>query len=249
MNRIEQFKKDLEAKRALKVIAGIDNYDIENVKKVVSAADMGNASAVDVAAREDIIYIAKELSNIAVCVSSIEPQKLEMAKNNGADMLEIGNYDALYKKGLRIGTEEIIDITARTLDLVGGDIMMSVTVPAHIDINEQITLAQKLEEMGVHIIQTEGACVANVSNTGARGLLEKANVSISNTIELVRNIEIPVMTASGITPTTAPMAFAAGASAIGVGSCINRLSSVIEMVAVIRSLTEKTQLVRREIMA
>jgi hypothetical protein len=62
MNRIEQFKKDLEAKRALKVIAGIDNYDIENVKKVVSAADMGNASAVDVAAREDIIYIAKELT-------------------------------------------------------------------------------------------------------------------------------------------------------------------------------------------
>lgn len=244
MNRIDQFKKDLEAKRAIKVIAGIDNYDLESVKKVVSAADMGQASAVDVAAREDIIYVAKELSNIAICVSSIEPEKLLMAKENGADILEVGNFDAMYKKGLRVGAQEIIDITSRTLDLVGNDIMMSVTVPGHIDISEQIKLAQRLEEMGVQLIQTEGACVANVSNTGARGLLEKANVSIANTIELVRNIDIPVMSASGITPTTAPMAFAAGASAIGVGSCINRLSSVIEMIAVVRSLVEQHQTVK-----
>ena len=186
MNRIEQFKKDLKAKLALKVIAGIDNYDIESVKRVVSAADMGGASAVDVAAREDIIYIAKELSNIAVCVSSIEPEKLLMAKENGADMLEIGNFDAMYKKGMRVTSEEILDITSRTIDLVGHDIFLSVTVPGHIDINEQIELAKKLEEMGVDLIQTEGACVANVSNTGARGLLEKANVSIANTISAGR---------------------------------------------------------------
>ena len=93
--------------------------------------------------------------------------------------------------------------------------------------------------MGVDLIQTEGACVANVSNTGARGLLEKANVSIANTIELSRNVEVPIMTASGITPTTSRMAFAAGASAIGVGSCINKLSSVIEMIAVVRSFVEQ----------
>ena len=239
MNRIEQFKKDLKAKRALKVIAGIDNYDIESVKRVVSAADMGGASAVLVAAREDIIYIAKELSNIAVCVSSIEPEKLLMAKENGADMLEIGNFDAMYKKGMRVTAEEILDITSRTIDLVGHDIFLSVTVPGHIDISEQIELAQKLEKMGVDLIQTEGACVANVSNTGARGLLEKANVSIANTIELSRNVEVPIMTASGITPTTSRMAFAAGASAIGVGSCINKLSSVIEMIAVVRSFVEQ----------
>lgn len=248
MNRTEQFKKDLRAKRAVKVIAGIDNYDLESIKRVVSAADMGMASAVDVAAREDIIYVAKELTNIAVCVSSIEPEKLLMAKENGADILEIGNFDAMYKKGLRIGADEVIDITSRTLDLVGSDIMMSVTVPGHIDISEQIRLAQRLEEMGVDMIQTEGACVANVSNTGARGLLEKANVSIANTVELVRNVDIAVMTASGITPTTAPMAFAAGASAVGVGSCINKLTSTIEMIAVVRSFVEQHQSAREEIL-
>ena len=63
-------------------------------------------------------------------------------------------------------------------------------------------------------------------------------MTISNTIELVRNVEMPIMTATGINPTTAPFAFAAGASAIGCGSCINKLSSNISMIATISSLVE-----------
>ena len=61
-------------------------------------------------------------------------------------------------------------------------------------------------------------------------MLETASVSIANTIELARNVDIPVMTASGLTTTTVPMAFAAGASAVGVGSCVNKLKSEIEMI-------------------
>ena len=34
MARIDSFKHALEEKRAVKVIAGIDNFDIENIKKV-----------------------------------------------------------------------------------------------------------------------------------------------------------------------------------------------------------------------
>ena len=61
---------------------------------------------------------------------------------------------------------------------------------------------------------------------------------LTTLIELVRNIEIPVMTATGINPTTAPFAFAAGASAIGCGSCVNKLTSTISMIATITSLVE-----------
>ena len=68
--------------------------------------------------------------------------------------------------------------------------------------------------------------------------MDRAELTISNTIELVRNIEMPVMTATGINPTTAPFAFAAGASAIGCGSCINKLNSTISMIATISSLVE-----------
>ena len=33
MSRIDLFKRHLEEKRAVKIIAGIDNFDIENVKR------------------------------------------------------------------------------------------------------------------------------------------------------------------------------------------------------------------------
>ena len=35
MSRIESFKRALAEKRAVKIIAGIDNFDVESVKKVV----------------------------------------------------------------------------------------------------------------------------------------------------------------------------------------------------------------------
>jgi len=244
MNKRTKLMQSIESKSMVKIIAGIDNFDIENIKKVICAADMAGADAVDIAAREDIITLAKELTDVAIFVSSINPEELEMAVKMGVDAIEIGNYDALYKKGLRITSQDVLDITQKTRNLVGDDVFLSVTVPGHIDIVEQIQLAQQLEAMGVNMIQSEGASVANVQNTGARGLLEKANVSIANTIELTRNIDIPVMTASGITSTTASMAFAAGASGVGVGSCINKLSSTIEMAATARAIVEAGQKIK-----
>lgn len=98
MKRIDLFKKHLEEKRAVKIIAGIDNFDAENVKNVVLAAEKAGASAVDVSASEEIINIAKENTSLPVFVSSIVPEDLAMAVKAGADAIEIGNFDALYKK-------------------------------------------------------------------------------------------------------------------------------------------------------
>ncbi|OGH99362.1 MAG: hypothetical protein A2039_01000 [Candidatus Melainabacteria bacterium GWA2_34_9] len=236
MNKREQLRNVISQKRFVKVIAGIDNFDAEKVRNVVLAAEKGGASAVDVSASEDIIRMTKETTTLPVFVSSIIPEELAMAAEFGADALEIGNFDALYKNGLRITTEEVLEITQKTMRLAGNDIFLSVTVPGHLEINDQIKLAQKLEEMGVDLIQAEGAATVETQADGARGLIQKAHVSIANTVELVRNINIPVMTASGITSTTAPMAFAAGASAIGIGSCVNKCSSAIEMTAVVMSV-------------
>lgn len=222
----------------VKVIAGIDNFDIEKVLKVVKAAEVGGADAVDIAADEEIIRTVKETCSIPVFVSSIEPEKLLMAKECGADALEIGNFDAMYKKGMRITAGEVLEITQKTIDLVGKDIPLSVTVPGHIDITEQIKLAETLEEMGVDFIQTEGAATVDAKSAGARGLMEKALVSIANTVELSQNTTIPIITASGITATTAPMALASGASAVGVGSCVNRLESELEMLITVKSIVE-----------
>lgn len=239
MNRIELFKQHLNEKRAVKIIAGIDNFDVENVKKVVIAAQQAGASAIDISANQEVFETARQLTELPLFVSSINPEELAQAVEMGADAVELGNFDALYKKGLRMGAEEVLELANRTMSLINkAETFVCVTVPGHISIAEQIDLARALEEIGVDLIQTEGAAIANVQSEGARGLMETAQVSIANTIELTRNVEIPVMTASGITPTTAALAFAAGASAIGVGSCINKMDSEISMIAVSRSLVE-----------
>lgn len=241
MRPIDIFKSHLKEKKALKIISGIDNFDINKAKMVVEAATIAKASAVDVACSEDIIKMAKNITNLPVFASSVIAQDLVDAVNFGADAIEIGNFDVLYRKGQIFSAKQVLDLTIETLNLLGSkknDIFISVTIPGHIFVDQQISLAQELEKLNIDLIQTEGAQIADVKSSNARGLLEIANVSISNTIELSRNTSIPIMTASGITPTTAKLAFAAGASAIGVGSCVNKLSSSIEMIAVISSLRE-----------
>ena len=238
MEAVRNLKNSIQEKKCVKIIAGIDNYDIENILKVVHAADKGGADAVDIAARKDIIRVVKENTDIPIFVSSIEPEELLMAKENGADVLEIGNFDALYKKGLRITAEEVLKTVQKTVELIGDNVMLCVTIPGHIEIAEQIRLAQILEGMEVDLIQTEGSSTMEAQSAGARGLMEKALVSISNTIELCKNIDIPVMTASGITSMTAPMALAAGASAVGIGSSVNKLNSELEMIITVKTIVE-----------
>jgi putative N-acetylmannosamine-6-phosphate epimerase len=239
MSRIESFKRALAEKRAVKIIAGIDNFDAESVKKVVVAASNSGASAVDICAREDIIREVRSMTDMPIFVSSVVPSELARAVELGADGLEVGNFDTLYKEGRSFSAQEVLDIVKETKSLIGdSDIFFCVTVPGEISTAEQIELAHHLEEMGIDLIQTEGHYHANSEMTGARALMDRAELTISNTIELCRNVEIPVMTATGINPTTAPFAFAAGASAIGCGSCINKLSSEIAMIATSTALVE-----------
>ena len=238
MSRIDSFKRALEEKRAVKIIAGIDNFDSESVKKVVMSAEAAGASAVDICADPEIISMVRSMTDMPVFVSSIVPEELMHAAALGADAIELGNFDALYKKGMSFSASQVLNLAKRTMDLISdSDVFFCVTIPGELEIGEQISLARELETLGVDLIQTEGHFSAEPSN-GAKGLLERAELTLSNTIELSRNIELPIMTATGINPTTASLAFASGASAIGCGSCVNKLDSEISMIAVSKSLVE-----------
>ena len=237
MSRIECFKQALAEKRAVKIIAGIDNFDVENVKKVVMAASNSGASAIDICANPDIIAMARQMTELPLFVSSIVPQELAHAVALGADAVELGNFDALYKKGQTFTASQVLELAKETKELIE-DTFFCVTIPGELEIGEQIELARALENLGVDLIQTEGHFSKEAPSNGVRGLIERAELTISNTIELTRNIELPVMTATGINPTTASLAFAAGSSAIGCGSCVNKLDSEISMMAVSRSLVE-----------
>ena len=239
MSRIDLFKEDLAAKKAVKIIAGIDNFDIENVKKVVKSAEAAGASAIDICADEVIVSEIRSMTDMPMFVSSIVPSELVRAVELGADAIELGNFDVLYKKGVSFSKSDVLRLVDETLEMLGDNrVFFSVTIPGEISIADQIELARELSERNIDLIQTEGHFSADKQADGVRGLMERAELTISNTIELTRNIEIPIMTATGINPTTAPFAFAAGASAIGCGSCINKMNSELSMIATAKQLVE-----------
>ena len=110
MSRIESFKRALSEKRAVKIIAGIDNFDVENVKKVVMAASNSGASAIDICADTDIIAMVRQMTDLPLFVSSIVPQELAHAVILGADAVELGNFDALYKKGQTFTASQVLEL-------------------------------------------------------------------------------------------------------------------------------------------
>lgn len=248
MNKIDIFKQHIIEKRAVKVCTGINNYDIKNIKKVISSAQLAGASAVNICAREDIITDVKQLTELPVIVSSINPTELVNAVELGADGIKIGNYETFYKKGIYFNAEEILTIVKETLSLLNKKVFFTVTIPSEISINEQVKLARDLEYLGIDLIQTEGHYTSKENFEGARGLLARAEQSISNTIELSRNIDAPIMTSSGINSTTAPFAFTAGASGISLSSCVTKLTSEVSMIATIKNIVEIANKNKQEIL-
>ena len=208
-------------------------------KKVVMSAQESGASAVDICAKPEIVSEIREMTDMPIFVSSIVPSELVKAVELGADAIELGNFDVLYKKGISFSAVQVLSLVNETLEMLGDTrVFFSVTIPGELAIAEQIELARKLETMGIDLIQTEGHFSSSNISEGARGLMERAELTLSNTIELSRNVDMPIMTATAINPTTAPFAFAAGASAIGCGSCINKMDSTLSMMATTRSLVE-----------
>ena len=119
MSRIELFRQHLREKRAVKVIAGIDNFDIENIKKVVISANESGASAIDICADADIIREVRSMTELPLFVSSVKPEELVQAVELGADAIELGNFDALYKKGASFSAEDVLSLVHQTIDMLG----------------------------------------------------------------------------------------------------------------------------------
>lgn len=241
MNRIDSFKKAMLERKAVKIISGIDNFDINKVRNVIEAATQGGAHAVDICCNKEIFDMAREITHLPIFVSSVDSSELVMAAEWGADAIELGNYDALTRAGKTISSEDVWNIARETKSMLNGkDVFFCVTIPGHISITEQIELAHKLESLHIDLIQTEGSLTNHHHSTGVMGLMETAMKSMANTMELSTNVETPIMTASGISGKTAAMAFASGASAIGIGSAVNKCDSLISMIATVRNIMDST---------
>jgi Protein of unknown function (DUF561) len=222
---------------ALKIISGLHNFDPERVAAVVRAAEQGGATFVDIAADPGLVAIAKANTTLPICVSAVDPQLFVTAVAAGADLIEIGNFDSFYSQGRTFSAAEVLELTRQTRALLP-QIALSVTVPHTLALDEQVQLAIDLVEAGADMIQTEGGTSSQPTHPGILGLIEKAAPTLAAAYEIARAVSVPVLCASGLSDVTAPMAIAAGASGIGVGSAVNQLNSEIAMIAVVRSLVE-----------
>jgi methionine synthase I (cobalamin-dependent) len=238
-------QKAFDERRVLKVISGLNNFDANSVAATVKAADRGGASFVDIAADPDLVRLVRQLTNLPICVSAVEPDKFVSAIQAGADLIEIGNFDSFYAQGLRFEAEEVLALTQKTRSLLP-NITLSVTVPHILKLDQQVQLAEELVQAGADIIQTEGGTSSNPRSAGTLGLIEKAAPTLAAAYEISRAVSVPVLCASGLSSVTAPMAIAAGARGVGVGSAINQLDNEVAMVAAVRSLVEALATVSRE---
>ncbi len=236
-------RRSLEQRSALKVIAGLMNFDADSVVRVSRAAGLGGADLIDVACDPELVKLAVEASGgLPVCVSSVEPEQFPAAVAAGAAMVEIGNFDAFYPQGRIFGAEEVLELTRHTRRLLP-EVVLSVTVPHVLPMDQQEQLAVDLVAAGADLIQTEGGTSAKPFSAGSLGLIEKAAPTLAAAHSISAALKnagetAPVLCASGLSSVTVPLAIAAGASGVGVGSAVNRLNDELAMVAVVRGLRE-----------
>lgn len=235
----------LDQGRALKIISGLTNFDAERVAATVTAANQGGATFVDIAADPTLVRLARQLTHLPICVSAVEPEKFVLSVDAGADLVEIGNFDAFYAQGRRFEAAEVLDLTYKTRSLLPS-ITLSVTVPHILPLDQQVQLAEELVKAGADIIQTEGGTSSAPTHAGVLGLIEKAAPTLAAAHEISRAVRVPVLCASGLSSVTAPMAIAAGAAGIGVGSAVNQLNSEVAMIAAVRSLVEALSTMQRD---
>jgi hypothetical protein len=207
------------------------------VERISRAAGLGGADVIDVACDPALVTLAAAVSGLPICVSAVDPELFPAAVAAGAAMVEIGNYDAFYPLGRVFDAAEVLELTRRTRALLP-EVVLSVTVPHVLPLDQQEQLAVDLQAAGADIIQTEGGTSAKPFSPGNLGLIEKAAPTLAAAHAISRAVALPVLCASGLSAVTLPMAIAAGAAGVGVGSAVNRLNDELAMVAVVRSLRE-----------
>ncbi|HEY9724767.1 MAG TPA: DUF561 domain-containing protein [Oscillatoriaceae cyanobacterium] len=227
MTHLQTLTAALRDRRLLKVIAGIENFDLAQVVTIASAAERGGAQAVDVAADAAIVRAVKESTNLVVFVSSVDPAKLVEACEAGADVLELGNFDALYHQGIHPTKAQILDWATAVKNAVGNRVPFCVTVSGHLPLAEQLELARALEALGVDILQTEGQVGPQGDDTFTA--LSSAVSALANTAEIRKAVKLPLLLAGGFNVHSAAFAIAAGADALGVGKAVTKLADEAAM--------------------
>jgi thiamine monophosphate synthase len=216
-----QLKKFMEEKKLLKVISGMENFDQENIRMVVNAATLGFAQAIDISAdSSNIRWVKENHTKLIIFVSSLSPAMLVQAKEWGADVLELGNFDALYTQGKSISKEEVIALTRELRTLAGDETMICISIPGNLEIDQQVELALQVQAAGADILQVENLL---------------ADSDYANAQAIAEAVEIPVMLSGKIDSNKIEKALASGVNAIGIGHAINSKTALPLMVEEVKA--------------
>lgn len=242
---LSRMNQALQNRTFVKVIAGIENVDAANVHAIVAAATKAGAHAVDIAADAELIRSVKAATNLAVFASSTEPAKLIEAAKAGADVLELGNFDAMYRRGVEPTAEAILNWTREVKAAVGDHMPLCVTISGRLPLEVQLDLATSLQAAGADLIQSEGVLLGNNNGDTHSALAAIAN-ALANAAEIRKVVELPIFVAGGITPANASFAMGAGANGVGIGRAVSSLDHAAEMEAVVAQTVRALDEVRSE---
>lgn len=231
---IEIFKKHLREKRAIKISAGSNNFNLDSVAKICRAAQAGKASAVEIASDKAVYDTARKNTRLPLFVSSVHPFEILRAAEYGVEAIQIGPYYEIYKKGLKYSSEELYDIVLETMSILSKfDVYTCVTIPASFSLEEQCELIKKLEILGVDLIQSEGY---KKSPNNPNVMVESAEFSIKNMSEILKHTIMPIMATSAMGPAGLKYAFENGANAVGVDALVNKIDSEAGLKAAIMEM-------------
>lgn len=215
-------------RQAFKVILGLNNFNLKDIIAKVKAAEVGGATYIDVAANPILVREICQISSLPVCVSSIDVDNLNECFQAGAHMIEIGNFDIFYERGIQFSFRQIVDLALEVMEKIP-EAPICVTVPHHLDLKHQIELATFLERMGVSMIQTEGVGSKCYQKSYLLDSLKSASSALSSTLAITSSVNVPVIAASGINSLTAPIAISYGASGIGIASFLDTFPDSLEL--------------------
>jgi len=213
-----------QSKKILKVIIGLDNFNVEDTIAKVQAAEIAGGTYVDIAANIDILQEVKAVSSLPICVSSIHIDELVACHEAGADILEIGNFDIFYGRGIQLSQSEVFYLAAE-LKYRLPEAAICVTIPHQLNVKDQIQLVQMLDGLSIDLIQTEGISSQRYYGNHFVQSVSNASAALSNTYTFAKYTKTPIISSSGLNPLTAPIAISYGAAGVGIGSFLNSCSS------------------------
>ncbi len=213
----------LAQKPFLKVIAGIENFNAEEIRTVAQAAQ-GNAVSIDLSVHAESVKWVKANTDLLVFVSSLSPAELADSLEWGTDLVELGNFAPIYERGALISPEMVLAWTRELTALVQGRVPVCVTVPGVLDLQTQIDLARQIEAAGADLLQIE-----NISG------------DLSHVAAIREAVSIPVLVSGKLHAGNLPAAIATGAHGIGVGAAIRAGGDLNGMKAILAEIASQLQ--------